>query len=437
MQLLEEKITAWRQEIARAESIGTEALRELESHLRDAIDAELERGATLVEAFDGAIAQVGSADQLETEYRKVYPDYSWAKRIIWMLSGYALVSLALKATWIAQEVTEEIGARWFPNVPIALPEPIQFEGPSIYRPEEGIHRLDHVQLYVLAGILAMLAATALAICFGARCIRGKMPWFDRLFAPCSALRSLVFIFISFGIIIFANLPTSWRLDRWNSVEDFGLSLQFFGSWGDLAKLTMLIAFSFWALTQLKKIRERRFVIWMFAGFFVVVGLVRLAGLTGGLMGTLVYAISPEFASANVMSRLPGFFYYSRGTFAAFVCQVGLCLGLAFFAFRIAFSGRAPKSERVVHWLWNHALFLMIIWYLPQAWGKVVTLISLRRPMYSIEPDDPMVVLEGMSLAFANSYSIAPLFAIVLAVAAGWVLFREQRGRTGGEELLSE
>ena len=57
-QRLEEKISAWREEIAASESIGSEGLRELESHLRDAIDGELGAGATLAEALTLLRAEV-------------------------------------------------------------------------------------------------------------------------------------------------------------------------------------------------------------------------------------------------------------------------------------------------------------------------------------------------------------------------------------------
>ena len=74
MRHLDARISAWRKELAASGSIGRDSLRELESHLLDAIDEELEGGADLNRAFATAVAQVGSPEELSKEFHKVYPE---------------------------------------------------------------------------------------------------------------------------------------------------------------------------------------------------------------------------------------------------------------------------------------------------------------------------------------------------------------------------
>src|SRR5438477_9844694 len=67
---LEKAIAEWRQQMVAAGIKKGEALDELESHLRDDIQQQVQRGLTKEEAFEMAVERIGAAQALKSEFAK-------------------------------------------------------------------------------------------------------------------------------------------------------------------------------------------------------------------------------------------------------------------------------------------------------------------------------------------------------------------------------
>jgi hypothetical protein len=72
---LEELIVAWRRKMAG--QLPEMAVRELEEHLRDHVDAQVERGMTASEAFDEALRLIGTPEALAPEFRRLAASRGW------------------------------------------------------------------------------------------------------------------------------------------------------------------------------------------------------------------------------------------------------------------------------------------------------------------------------------------------------------------------
>jgi hypothetical protein len=68
---LEQAIAAWRQQMLVAGIKSSVSLDELESHLRDEIDHQLNTGYNLEQSFQVAIENIGSATSIKKEFKKV------------------------------------------------------------------------------------------------------------------------------------------------------------------------------------------------------------------------------------------------------------------------------------------------------------------------------------------------------------------------------
>ena len=77
---LEKAIATWRHSLHLNRSFLSEDLDELESHLRDHIDAQVKQGFNLQEAFDKAVKRLGTHGELTSEYKKVRYGRSKRKR---------------------------------------------------------------------------------------------------------------------------------------------------------------------------------------------------------------------------------------------------------------------------------------------------------------------------------------------------------------------
>lgn len=99
MRELEPRIAAWRETMAAA--LPTETVRELEEHLRDQIEALMQRGATPEQAFAEAAERLGEGRALAREFQRVGSRwfggvYSREARIMATLAG-----VLGAVTWVA------------------------------------------------------------------------------------------------------------------------------------------------------------------------------------------------------------------------------------------------------------------------------------------------------------------------------------------------
>ncbi|WP_198678588.1 permease prefix domain 1-containing protein [Pseudidiomarina marina] len=79
---LEQNIAQWREFVLRRAAILEEDADELESHLRDQIDALLERGLHVDEAFLVATKRIGNLEAVSKEYAEVHAGRLW-RNIVW------------------------------------------------------------------------------------------------------------------------------------------------------------------------------------------------------------------------------------------------------------------------------------------------------------------------------------------------------------------
>jgi Clp amino terminal domain, pathogenicity island component len=88
---LEKAIADWRQQMVAAGLQKGGALDELESHLREDIEQQIQAGLTTQEAFESAVGRIGGAEALKAEFAKV----SRRTGFLGMLKGFLLVMLLL------------------------------------------------------------------------------------------------------------------------------------------------------------------------------------------------------------------------------------------------------------------------------------------------------------------------------------------------------
>jgi|GEM_PF-5063620 len=77
---LEREIGKWRKEMIKKRWISRNTLNELEEHLRDEIETQKVKGASSADAYDMAVRQIGKAEHLSREFRKVYNLQYWGNR---------------------------------------------------------------------------------------------------------------------------------------------------------------------------------------------------------------------------------------------------------------------------------------------------------------------------------------------------------------------
>jgi len=75
---LEQAIADWRKQMLAAGIKAPVPLEELEIHLRDEIELQIKSGVEEERAFGGAVAQVGPADFLKTEFERSKEFLSWS-----------------------------------------------------------------------------------------------------------------------------------------------------------------------------------------------------------------------------------------------------------------------------------------------------------------------------------------------------------------------
>ena len=98
---LEKAIAAWRRPLEQNRAFSSDDLEELESSLRDRVDALTEAGLSEEAAFNEALRRMGTYGAAEEEYRKVYwgkitRQHQWRPELQWrlsMLKNYLVVAL--------------------------------------------------------------------------------------------------------------------------------------------------------------------------------------------------------------------------------------------------------------------------------------------------------------------------------------------------------
>ncbi|MFT5109990.1 MAG: hypothetical protein ACI9UA_005642 [Pseudoalteromonas tetraodonis] len=298
---LEEEITAWREQLTRAESIDHSAATELEYHLRDAIEAEIEGGATPEEAFKKATTSLGDTTQLDPEFHKVHGCVSWAKRLLWMAAGFSMIKLSFLLIDLGTRLTESLWLRWFPGVTVKLPHPITVDYNSIYFAGLSEQTLGQIHVAVLAKSAFIVVASTLFILLAARCIRGRSTSFNRWFADATpwksiSLTAIIPLAVASPILFLLSHRIPKAITNQQHLRDIDLYGMTEAAHNSLSSYTgyllshilapVLIGFTIWAIVVTRRQTGHRFISWMLGGYLVAGAVFPLLSITGMLSGHL-------------------------------------------------------------------------------------------------------------------------------------------------------
>ena len=107
---LEQAITTWSNTCSSDPAVSNDHRNELETHLRDSIARLREQGnLSEEEAFLISGHRLGHPIDLQQEYQKVHLGETWRHRTLLMVSGYLLISLALKIIMAEQSFVGWLG----------------------------------------------------------------------------------------------------------------------------------------------------------------------------------------------------------------------------------------------------------------------------------------------------------------------------------------
>ncbi|HSH17705.1 MAG TPA: hypothetical protein VLD18_16815 [Verrucomicrobiae bacterium] len=105
---LNQAIAGWRTELAAHPGLTDDNLRELESHLREAVATDVKLGSSEREAFATALNQIGESSRLASEFALENTGLIWRQRLFWM----ALAALVLPALLGLPGLLLSVAARW-------------------------------------------------------------------------------------------------------------------------------------------------------------------------------------------------------------------------------------------------------------------------------------------------------------------------------------
>ena len=89
---LEQQLSKWRSQMLAGDACLPDDIDELEAHVLDAMGDLESKGLTQEEAFWVAVHRMGDAKSLNGEFRKINGGLAWRRLIVWLLSGYIIVS---------------------------------------------------------------------------------------------------------------------------------------------------------------------------------------------------------------------------------------------------------------------------------------------------------------------------------------------------------
>jgi hypothetical protein len=116
-ELLEQRITEWRQHFSRRQAVKAADIDELEDHLRSQVEALREAGLDADEAFLVAVKRLGNLDSVSSEFANEYSERLWKQLVVAPAAGvaspvatYATKAIALAfAAAVAMKVPELFG----------------------------------------------------------------------------------------------------------------------------------------------------------------------------------------------------------------------------------------------------------------------------------------------------------------------------------------
>ena len=132
---LNAEIARWRSQMLARESISSENVRELETHLRDTVTSLTASNLTEEEAFWLAARRLGPPEKLTEEFTKEDPTAKWRNRIFWMAaalfcSNVIVALVGNMIAWVANMMPGEPLSSWGSARNLALRFVLPFLWPS-------------------------------------------------------------------------------------------------------------------------------------------------------------------------------------------------------------------------------------------------------------------------------------------------------------------
>jgi len=112
---LEQSIAEWRQRMLAAGIKSPVPLEELEAHLRDEIERQMESGLDEQAAFGSAVREIGHAGELKSEFKKIGGMKDFPKLSQWSLfwTGVSLLALTVIEDWFMPLILSLVKASGF------------------------------------------------------------------------------------------------------------------------------------------------------------------------------------------------------------------------------------------------------------------------------------------------------------------------------------
>lgn len=310
MHELEQRIADWRAELASREGVDRQTARELESHLRDAVEAKLQEGATPDDAFDSARAELGATDQLQRELLMVHGDVSMRQKLLRLLVGIVTIatihgflgyipqflSRLLLVSGVRGVVQMPWTLRLAPNDPMALGWP---DGTPIETDRIGTAALISQSVWHFA-LLALVVFAFVSMC-------SRRSLLSRFTAWCSdrGIRLTIALFLICGLnylhrtyvfrnsawmFLFGDESLQFPPDAYGMPDyEYSLGMIYFTHWPVTAWIiptasALLCLFAFRAIRK----DGASPIVWAVAGHFVWQSGVGFAWITYSLLSRLTY-----------------------------------------------------------------------------------------------------------------------------------------------------
>ncbi len=201
-------LAGWRAELAAQTQLTTEARRELESHLLDAIAGYRQRGLTDDEAFWLGRRQLGQPEQLAAEFTKAHPAAIWRERLFWIALALLANRLWGMTIFALTRVLSGDNFNHVFRVRDLLPDWVVFYLPQWLQNFQGI------SIYWLSNYVIWVPAVVLAIALAKGWLKsspaslGHFIFQSRTRLALACLTILLTVYCLYFSIAFRNMPGS-------------------------------------------------------------------------------------------------------------------------------------------------------------------------------------------------------------------------------------
>ncbi len=373
---LEKEIEEWRARMLGGDAMNHDTVRELEAHLRDAMDGYIADGLSPAEALERSIREIGEPEPLNAEFRKIDERGPWARKVLWLLSGFVIVMFALSIVGVACEVAARLVHACAPEVKVHLPFALEIEvrESPISDSPVGRQRIESVALWVIIRALVHFVGLFLACWLGLRWLKHRTPRFDRwLMTSGGVTKGISMLAMIAWLAIIASgmvRPLQYLPGTVLEYPDLSWSvLMALGSLESFARIALFVIMIILAASALSRDRDRANGFgsrgWVFAGYFVIGSGSTVAYTIASVAGVVLYRLFPATGEPSAVLDIWPFHFQGMPWVAGI--HAFLELGLLALMFGLVFSGlllrpgRGASAARYVSRRWRSFLLGWCLW----------------------------------------------------------------------------